>query len=246
MLANKKDIITQLQKNILQWQGINVPQASTTRFTGLEQVEAAFPNAVFPTGAIHEFLTDEPEYAAASGGFLGGLLNILMLKGGICLWISTSSSLFPPALKGFGVDLDRVIIIDLKRENDVLWTMEEALKCNSLIAVIGEVEEISFTESRRLQLVVEKSRVTGFILKKNTKKLSTTACVARWRIKPLPSELKDGMPGLGFPRWNVELLKVRNGNSGSWTIEWQAGRFVPVVKEKNALPVTEEQTRQAG
>lgn len=245
MLAAKKDIISQLQKNILQWQGINVPQASTTRFAGLEKIEAAFPNAVFPTGAIHELLTEEPEYAAASGGFLGGLLKVLMQQGGICLWISTSRSLFPPALKNFGVDPDRIIFIDLKREKDILWAMEEALKCGSLAAVIGEIEEISFTESRRLQLVVEKSRVTGFILRKNTKKLSTTACVARWRIKSLPSELEDGMPGLGFPRWNVELLKVRNGNPGSWTIEWHAGKFVPVVI-KRADIIVEEQTRQVG
>jgi protein ImuA len=124
--------------------------------------------------------------------------------------------------------------------------MEEGLKCSALATVIAEIEEISFTESRRLQLVVEKSRVTGFILRKNTKKLSTTACVARWRVKSLPSEIEDGMPGLGFPRWNVELLKVRNGNPGSWTIEWQAGRFILVDKEKSVILVPKEQSRQAG
>lgn len=86
-------------------------------------------------------------------------------------------------MKNFGIDPDPIIFIDFRREKDILWTMEEGLKCTSLTEVIGEIEEISFTESRRLQLVEEKSRVTGFILRKNTKKLSTTACVARWRIK---------------------------------------------------------------
>jgi protein ImuA len=246
MLVTKKDIISQLQKKILHWQGINVPQAKITQFTGLEQIEATFPNGAFPTGAIHEFLTEKPEYAAASVGFLGGLLKIFMQQSGVCLWISTVRSLFPPAFKSFGVDPDRIIFIDLKREKDILWAMEEGLKCSALATVIAEIEEISFTESRRLQLVVEKSRVTGFILRKNTKKLSTTACVARWRVKSLPSEIEDGMPGLGFPRWNVELLKVRNGNPGSWTIEWQAGRFILVDKEKSVVLVAKEQSRQAG
>jgi protein ImuA len=245
MLATKKDIINQLQKNILQWQGINIPQVGTTRFPGLESIEAAFPNGVFPTGAIHEFLAEEPENAAACGGFLSGLLNKLMQKGGACLWISTSRTLFPPALKSYGLNPDRIIFIDLKRDRDILWATEEALKCKSLASVIAEINEISFTESRRLQLVVEKSKVTGFILRRNTKKLSTTACVARWKITSLSSELEYGMPGLGFPRWNVELLKVRNGNPGSWKIEWHAGGFVPVVM-KNAEIFTVEQTRQAG
>ena len=245
MLASKKDIITELQKNILHWQGMKVPLAGTTRFAGLEPVESAFPNAVFPTGAIHEFLTEEPEHAAACGGFLGGLLQVLMEQGGICLWISTGRSLFPPALKTFGVNPDRIIFIDLKREKELLWAMEEALKCGSLAAVVAEVGEMSFTESRRLQLVVEKSRVTGFILRSNTKKLSATACVARWKITPLPSELEDGMPGVGFPRWNVELLKVRNGNPGCWKIEWQAGGFRPLMYKK-VKQMRREQALQAG
>ncbi|MDB5012211.1 MAG: Error-prone repair protein ImuA [Daejeonella sp.] len=246
MLASKKDVIHELQKNILHWQGFKVPLAGTTRFAGLELVEAAFPNAVFPTGAIHEFLTEEPEHAAACGGFIGGLLKVLMQQGGICLWISKSRSLFPPALKSFGVDPDRIIFIDLLREKELLWAMEEALKCGSLAAVVAEIGEISFTESRRLQLVVEKSRVTGFILRGNTRKLSTTACVARWKITPLPSELEDGMPGVGFPRWNVDLLKVRNGNPGSWKIEWCAGSFKPVLSEKSTTTAAQEQTRKAG
>jgi len=41
--------------------------------------------------------------------------------------------------------------------------MEEALKCESLSAVIAETPEISFTVSRRLQLAVEQNRVTSFI-----------------------------------------------------------------------------------
>lgn len=245
MLASKKELIQELQKNILHWQGFKVPLAGTTRFAGLESVEAAFPNAVFPTGAIHEFLTEEPEHAAACGGFLGGLLKVLMQQGGICLWISSSRSLFPPALKSFGVNPDRIIFIDLVHEKELLWAMEEALKCGSLAAVVAEINELNITESRRLQLTVEKSRVTGFILRSNTRKPSITACVARWKITPLPSELEDGMPGVGYPRWNVELSKVRNGNPGSWKIEWCAGNFKQVLSEKSVSNET-QQTRKVG
>jgi len=38
------------------------------------------------------------------------------------------------------------------------------------------------------------------------------------------------MPGLGFPRWNIELLKVRNGQPGSWEMEWAADRFIEISK----------------
>lgn len=220
----KKDVINQLRKKILHLEGFKLPSATAKSF-GLGPFEAAFPNSIFPAGAIHEFLNTEPEYAAACGGFIGGLLQSLMKHGGACLWISTSRTLFPPSLKAFGVEPDRIIFVDLYHEKDVLWAMEEALKCEGLAAVIAEVGEIGMTASRRLQLAVEKSRVTGLILRNDAQKLTTTACAARWQIKPAESQPEDGMPGLGFPRWHVELLKVRNGSPGSWKIEWSAGRF---------------------
>ena len=158
-----------------------------------------------------------------------------MLKGGACLWISKSRKIFPAALKTFGVEPDNVIFVDVTREKDVLWVMEEALKCEGLAAVIAEVQEISFMESRRLQLAVERSKVTGFVLRTDANRISTTACVARWQITPIATELEAGMPGLGFPRWEVNLLRVRNGNPGSWKVEWATGAF-QLINESIPIP----------
>ncbi|MEJ7693344.1 MAG: Error-prone repair protein ImuA, partial [Daejeonella sp.] len=68
----KKDIINQLQKSILLMQGFTPPVAGRADSVGLGPIEAAFPNAVFPRGAIHEFLSAVPEQAAANGGFISG------------------------------------------------------------------------------------------------------------------------------------------------------------------------------
>lgn len=109
-----------------------------------------------------------------------------------------------------------------------MWAMEEALKCGALTAVVGEMQEISFTASRRLQLAVEQSQVTGFILRRKATNINTTACVSRWRISPLPSHSVDSLPGIGYPSWKVELMRIRNGRPGVWEIRWEDGRFVPL------------------
>jgi protein ImuA len=224
----KSDIISRLQKNILQWEGYRPPPADTRELVGLGPVEAAFPNGVFPIGTVHELVCANTEQATACGGFVTGLVSALMLNGGACLWIGLSDNLFPLALSNFGVEPDRVIFITLTKDKDVLWVMEEALKCAGLAAVICEVREINFKQSRRLQLAVEQSHVTGFILRNRSTKMSSTACAARWNIRSLPSESRGGVPGLGFPRWQIELLKVRNGHPGSWIMEWSGGKFRPV------------------
>jgi protein ImuA len=231
MPDTKRELISRLQKDILQWEGYRPPPAGTKDLVGLGPVEAAFPNGVFPLGTVHELVCGNTEQATACGGFVTSLLSILMQNGGACIWIGLSGNLFPMALKAFGVEPDRVIFIHLSKDKEVLWVMEEALKCAGLAAVIGELRELDFKQSRRLQLAVEQSQVTGFILRNQSDKMGSTACAARWQIKPLPGEPVDGLPGLGFPRWQVELLRVRNGQPGNWVVEWSDDKFRPVEEQ---------------
>lgn len=239
---SKTDILKGLQTDILRLQGFK-SSGNVALDIGLGPIIDAFPNSSFPLGAVHEFLSTQREDAASTNGFIAGLLSSLMESSGATLWISSSRTLFPPALKSFGIEPDRFIFLDLQKEKDVLWAMDESLKCSALSAVIGEMHEIDFTSSRRLQLAVEQSNVTGFILRNNYRHLNTTACVSRWKVTPLPSEVTDGLPGIGFPKWRVELLRMRNGKSGTWDIQWINGRFVPV----HDLPsVSELQHKKAG
>jgi len=237
-MDSKKQLIDKLQQDILLWQGFKTHQTMTSDVIGLGDVESAFPNGVFPKEAIHEFLNAEPEHAAACSGFISGLLKTLMLNEGVSVWISTSRTFFPPSLSAFGVSPERMIFIDAKAEKEVLWVMEQALKCEGVAAVIAEIKEISIVQSRRLQLAIESSKVTGFLLRNDPQKLGSNTCAARWKITPLPSELEDELPGVGFPRWQVDLLRVRNGNPGSWKLEWAANSFRAIAeKEKGALVV---------
>lgn len=231
---SKWEVIDQLRKEILLLQGFKAAEGTSAGTIGLGPVEAVFPNGVFPKAAVHEFLVPDPEQAAASGGFIAGLLKCLMETGSACLWISSGRTLFPPALRAFGIAPDRLIFIDLQTDRDGLWAMEEALKCESIAAVIAELDDITFAQSRRLQLAVEKSRVTGFLLRRGSR-LSNTACTARWQISPLPSMPEEGLPGVGHPRWKVELLKVRNGQPGSWVLEWVDEGFRFIIEQENKI-----------
>lgn len=228
-MANKNDIVNRLKQDLLRWQGASLLEHNAERI-GLGSVETAFPGAVFPAFGVHEFISRSREESAATSGFVGGLLSRLTMGEGVCLWISTSRLLFPPAMRAFGVVPDRVVFVDVAQELDVLWATEEALKCSGLVAVVAELREMDFVQSRRLQLAVEKSRVTGLILRCNPRTVGSTACTARWHIRSLPSLLANELPGVGFPRWEVKLLKVRNGNPGQWQLEWSEGQFAPIMR----------------
>lgn len=237
MLTDKKNIISQLRKQILHLEGFK-SVSDFSPIPGLQSIERAFPNHIFPTGTLHEFVASG-EHPSACLGFMSSLLSALMQQEGICLWISTTRNIYPLGLSSLGVIPHRIIFIDLQREKDVLWATEEALKCEGVCAVVSELREISFAQSRRLQLATEKSGVTGFILIKDNKRLNATPCTARWRIKSLQSEAISGLPGVGFSRWQVELLKVRNGNPTKWEFEWRPEGLVAITtnKSKKEIPV---------
>jgi protein ImuA len=242
MVTSKADIIARLRRDLLPLQGFN-PVGGTNENVGLGQINHSFPNRSFPVGAMHEFISADAEDSTATSGFIAAVLGKLMKNGGASLWIGQSRTLFPPALKLFDIDPEKIIFINLRREKDVTWAMEEALKCDGLVAVVGEIQELNFTASRRFQLAVEQSHVTGFILRHNPRSLNITACVTRWKITHLPTILADEMPGVGFSRWNVELLKVRNGKPGLWQIEWIGKRFrhIPII-----AAVSQEEQKKTG
>ncbi|TDE18083.1 ImuA family protein [Dyadobacter psychrotolerans] len=242
---NKIDIFQQLQKQIHTLQGFRTPTESQRVDFGLGIIERSFTGNIFPTGAIHELISAGREDAAATTGFMAGLLGKMMQRGGICLWISQKRTLFPPALKFFGIDPDRVVFIDVKNEKDLLWMVEESLKCQALSAVVGELKELNLTESRRLQLAVEQSRVTGLLHRLNPRRIENTACTARWKITPLASSLDPEMPGMGFARWNIELLKARNGEPGQWQLQWINGSF-DYSAVKPSILSDEDQLLKAG
>ncbi|GAA4327632.1 hypothetical protein GCM10023149_31150 [Mucilaginibacter gynuensis] len=229
-MESNKNIISKLRQDILQWEGYKAPATGQRDMLGLGPLESAFPNGVFPKGSVHELICASSEQAAATGGLVSGILSLLVQPGGICVWIGRDRCLYAPALATFGLEPHQVIFINLMDDKDTLWVMEEALKCPGLTAVVCELREMDFKQSRRFQLAVEHSRVTGFVLRNATGKLGSTACAARWHIKPLPSADLGGLPGPGFLRWQANLLKVRNGQTGSWVLEWQEGQFVPITE----------------
>jgi protein ImuA len=246
MLSAKSDIINRLKREILPLEGLHVLRPESAMSLGLDFMHEAFPQGSFPLGAVHELISEGTESRASTSGFGSGILAGLMQNGGAAVWIGNAPTLFPPALKSFGINPGQVIFIDLKKEKDILWAMEEALKCSAISAVIGEIPELSFTHSRRFQLAVEQSKTTGFILRNNPKTQSPNACVARWKIKPLPSVSEEGLPGLGHPAWEVHLQKIRNGRPQSWIVEYRNGKFRQVEPVQAVPAILLHPTRKTG
>ncbi|ODN68479.1 ImuA family protein [Methylobrevis pamukkalensis] len=190
---------------------------------GLAEVDARLPGGGLALGALHEV-------AGGGNGAVDGAAAALFTAGiaartkGKVLWCITRSDLFAPALAQAGLAADRVIYVEAGDDRTALACMEEGLRHGGLGAVVGEVTRLSMTASRRLQLAAEATGALGLAIRRWHRQADAanfaqpTAAVTRWRVSALPSPPLP-VPGLGRPRWRVELLRARAGETAEFELE---------------------------
>jgi protein ImuA len=230
------DIISKLRQDIHRLNGFKPNRQTGEGSLIVQPLLSAFPGNQFPLAALHEFISKDPVSRAATIGFVSVLLSAFCTRGPI-IWISEKNRVFPPSLASFAIDPSRIIFIRAANRKDLLWTAGESMKCKGASSVICELKELDFDLSRKFQLAIEQSHVTAMILRESEPK-GTTASIARWCINPNPSWTEDGLPGLGFPTWKINLLRVRNGKGKAWDLVYRNGRLQHVAPEilKTILP----------
>lgn len=221
--GSNTQLIAQLRQEVLDMEGRKPLRMEEAPPLGLGPIEQAFKGLRFPQGTLHEFSYERPDQGASTFGFIAGILGRLTQQGGYSLWVTENQTLFPLGLARFGLAADRVFFLRVPDPRQAAWAIEEALKCPALVAVVGAHHRLSFAASRRLQLAIEQTGVTGFVYRQQAKE-GALACGCRWRIQSLPS-FSYGAPGLGFPRWQVELTKARTGTPRRWDLEWAEHGF---------------------
>lgn len=180
---------------------------------GVRALDDHLPGGGLMLGALHEVAggAEGALHGAAAARFAAG---ILARAEGQVLWCRRQADLFAPSLAQVGLTPDRVIFADAGDEAGVLASMEEGLRWPGLAGVVGEVGKLSMVASRRLQLAAEKSGQMGIAVRRWRRVADAadlgqpTAATTRWRVSALPSSPLP-VPGVGRPRWFLELLRCR-------------------------------------
>jgi protein ImuA len=257
MMGRQKEVLlADLQSQIARVEaGGGLAHEQNPSFNQSFSLGEAAVDAVFPTGgltraALHEVMAAEHRDRPAALGFTLALLGRMWRQLGghdrrPVLWCQQADSafdfgsLYGPGLAAFGCDPTRLITVTARSMADVLWAMEEGLKCTALSGVVGAFgrgsPELGLTATRRLQLAAEASGVTALLLRLPNDDPAGVART-RWRIAARPSQRPMWLGsrpdvarnyGIGRPSWQVRLEKCRGGQPAVWEMEWEyaAHRF---------------------
>ena len=133
-------------------------------------------------------------------------------------------ALYGPSLIARGVSPADLIIIEPTRNQDVLWAIEEGLKSSAVACVVGLVDNVGLTQSRRLALAAQKHAVPCLVLT-HPRSPPMAATATRWQAAPCPSAVHPIDPALpGDLRLNLSLERRRAnplaGAAINRTVEW--------------------------
>ena len=180
---------------------------------GVPEIDGALPGGGLRLGCVHEIGGDE-----AATGFCATLLARASGEQGSIIWLARKDDLYLPGLVRYGIEPGRLLLVSgLRRQADVLWAMEEVLRCHALRGVVAELDTVDRAASRRLMLAAEGSGVMGLVLgseagRRWTGRARVPTAESRWRVTTVP--------GAGLAGWRVEVLHCRGGRPACWTLGW--------------------------
>lgn len=195
-----------------------------------------------PMGALHEVFTPERRDAGAGLGFALGLMGEFITPARpVLLFVQLAQEAqeaglpYAAGLLGFGLEPDRLVLVRLSGVTELLWAVEEAVRCRAVAGVVAEIggwpKPLDFTASRRLSLRAAESG-TSVLLLRHGEEREASAARFRWRVSGLPSAPNPyDARAPGAPRWRIALEKGRLAAGTQFTLDWTDHGFAPLIAD---------------
>ena len=182
---------------------------------GLPAVDAALPWHGLPAGGLHEICAVS---AGGSGGETAAIAFAAFLAGRFqqaagqqaaggagapVIWCrllprrQEDGLPYGPGLRACGLASESLVLAEARREEDLFWALEEALRDSPAAAVVGEVARVGAAlpdvALRRLQLAAERSGRPLLLLRPDPGAAGRSCpSLTRWRIAARPSVPQAG------------------------------------------------------
>jgi protein ImuA len=224
-------MIAQLRQHLLALQRApGLKEGPGTLPLGIPAIDTMLGDGLM-RGALHEIAAPSEAHLAAVTGFALGLAALSAPSPRLVLIaedmaLAESGALHGAGLDAFGLAPERLVTVAVAHRRDLLWAMEEALRCRAVNVVIGEIRccGIDNVAARRLSYAAAESGALALLLRASPSNDASTAAT-RWIVGTARSVSTYGP---GAPRIAAQLIRNRRGPIGSWILEWSDsdGRFI--------------------
>ena len=178
--------------------------------SGCRAIDRLLPTGGYSRGSLVQWIT--------AGGAGADFLSLLVARqacedGGALVVIDPQHQFFPPAAAALGINLDNLIVLQTGNrvrppsslansvlpdvsstrasQQDLLWAIDQSLRCPAVAAVWGPLAEIDERWFRRFQLSAESSGCLGLFIQPLAVARQPTWAEIQWLVG-VPPRLTDG------------------------------------------------------
>lgn len=219
--------------------------------SGMAEVDRLLPEGGLPTGAVVEWIAEHSGQSAASIALT--LASGLLTLPGCVAVIDGRAEFHAAALSAVGIPLSRLLLIRPGAESDrtataarspqatataaattlrslptqqadTLWALEQAARCPGVRLVVCWLGRVSSTALRRLQLAVERSGTTVFLIRP-----------ASVRKEPSWSDLRFTLSANDDATVRLRVARARHATQQSAVVQLRVDHETGVVRSVSEL-----------
>lgn len=181
------------------WRADRLGHASTPALSsGFAELDAELPGAGWPLGILTELITRESGIGELR--LLVPLLRQLTRERKVVIMLAPPHLPYAPALAGFGIDLDYLLVVHAANAADRLWAVEQTLKSSSFGALLAWLPQDRTRPEhlRRMQLATQGAQGPAFLFRPVAAQFEPSPAPLRLLLSPRPDQ-----------QLSVQLLKRR-------------------------------------
>ena len=163
---------------------------------------------IAPTGCAADFLSLTVAKEAASNG-------------GAIVIIDPDRQFFPVAAAAMGLPMEQLIVLQSSAQaeagaidKDLLWAIDQSLRCPAVAAVWGPLPKVDDRWSRRFQLSAESSGCLGLFVRPLSVARQPSWAEVQWLVSPASrvTGANKADPNLFFTR--LQMVRCRGSHTG--------------------------------
>ncbi|MFK8114178.1 MAG: ImuA family protein [Rubripirellula sp.] len=132
--------------------------------TGSAAIDGLLPRAGLRVDAITEWVAQTDGCGAAALAMITAAIHLESTPGPLV--IVSGRNFYPPAAIALGVPAERIILVQPNRHPDVVWSVDQALRCQTVAAVWAHLgPNLDDRDARRFQLACEAGRTPGLFVR---------------------------------------------------------------------------------
>ena len=186
----------------------------------MSDVNAMLSSGNIAPGTAIEFLSRGDGSGAMSMACrLAGRLQ--HLGRGTVVIVDAAGDFYPPGAIALGLALEQTVLVRPATQRDMLWAVEQALRCPDIGAVVCHLGAIDALIGRRLMLAAEVGNTVGLFARPASAQKQSSFASVRFDVQPVSTEADDSSM---MRKLKVKTLYVRGGGFQESVVHVDVGR----------------------